>query len=495
MSEAMAVENVAKRFPPNIVALEDASLTVRRGEVHCLLGANGAGKSTLLKIVAGAFRPTGGTIRIGGRLAHMRSPAEAAQWGISMIHQELDLVPQMTVEQNLFLGKEPGRMGMIDARARRLGAIEALERVGARFAPDAPVETLSIANRQLTAIARSLTRDARIIIMDEPSGPLNEAELERVFAIIGELTAQGVAIVYVSHRLEELHEIGDRVTVLRGGRTIDTFDVAGTDRRTLVQAVVGENRTLLQRRPRPKVERGTALRVDRLRGADGLDIAGFAVGWGEIAGLTGLNGAGRTSLLRSLFGARPFSGSVTLDGAPYGPRTPAAAIARGVGLVPDDRKIEGLILDAPVYANATLPSIHGRFLARHRRRKALAAHVLGKLSTTYGRAERKVVQLSGGNQQKVVLAKWVVKGSRVLLLDEPSRGLDVGAKADLYDLVTELAEGGAAVIISSSELDELHAHCDRIWVLHEGRVLGHFDPETTDRNTILRAQILGEAHV
>ena len=495
MSEAMAVENVSKHFPPNIVALDQASLDVRRGEVHCLLGANGAGKSTLLKIVAGAIQPTAGTLRIDGRNVQMRSPAEAAQSGVSMIYQELDLVPQMTVEQNLYLGQEPRRMGVVDTRARRRGALKVLERVGARFDPGAAVESLSIANRQLTAIARSLTRDARIIIMDEPSGPLNESELDRVFTIIRELTAEGVAIIYVSHRLEELQEIGDRVTVLRGGRTVDTFDVAGTDSTTLVHAVVGENRTLIERKPRPKTRRDTALRIERLSGADGLDIGGLEVGWGEIAGLTGLNGAGRTSLLRSLFGVRTFTGSVHLDGAPYKPRSPAAAIARGVGLVPDDRKIEGLILDAPVYANTTLPLIRGRVFANHGRRRTVAADVLQKLSTKYGHADQKAIQLSGGNQQKVVLAKWVVNGSKLLLLDEPSRGLDVGAKADLYELVTELADKGAAIIISSSELDELHAHCDRIWVLYEGRLLGQFDPETTDQSTILKTQILGEIDV
>ena len=494
MTEAMAVDNVSKIFPPNIVALEQASLHVKKGEVHCLIGANGAGKSTLLKIIAGAVKPTAGTIRIDGQETHLRSPADAASRGISMIYQELDLVQQLTVEQNLFLGQVPARLGVIDARTRRAHAVEALRRVGAGFDPDARVESLSVANRQLTAIARSLTREASIIIMDEPSGPLNETELERVFAIIRELTAQGVAIVYVSHRLEELHEIGDRVTVLRGGRTIETFDVADTDDRTLVHAVIGENRTLLERHARPPLRDDTALRIERLTGADGLDIADFEVRWGEIAGITGLNGSGRTSLLRSLFGVRPFSGTVTLDGQPFHPRTPIAAISRGVGMVPEDRKVEGLILDAPVYTNATLPLMRKSSLARHGRRKAAARSVLARLSTKYGQPEQKVIQLSGGNQQKVVLAKWVANRSKLLLLDEPSRGLDVGAKADLYELISELAADGAAVIVASSELDELHAHCDRIWVLYEGRLLGSFDPATTDQNTMLSAQILGRNH-
>ena len=495
MAEALGVDNVSKVFLPNIVALANADLSVEKGEVHCLLGANGAGKSTLLKIIAGAYRPTRGSIRVDGQSALMRSPAEAARSGVSMIYQELDLVPQLTVEQNLFLGQEPRRIGFVDARARRAGAIAALDRVGAGFEPTAKVENLSIADRQLTAIARSLTRDAKIIIMDEPSGPLNERELERVFKVIRELTAEGVAVVYVSHRLEELQEIGDRVTVLRGGRTIDTFKVAETDSQTLVHAVIGENRTLLERQERRAVGDDVVLQVDELWGADGLLIKDFQVRRGEIAGLTGLNGSGRSSFLRSLFGARPFKGDILLDGRPYHPHSPAKAIADGVGFAPDDRKIEGLILEAPIYTNATLPLMRGNWIARHGQRKAVTRDALAKLSTKYGQPEQKAIQLSGGNQQKVVLARWVINGSRLLLLDEPSRGLDVGAKADLYDLVAELANDGTAVIIASNELDELHAHCDRIWVLHEGEILESFDPETTDQDTILRAQILGRAHV
>lgn len=494
MTDVMNVSGVAKTFPPNVIALEKADLNVRRGEVHCILGANGAGKSTLLKIIAGAIRPTSGTIAIDGETVQVGSPSEASEHGISMIYQELDLVPQLTVEQNLYLGQAPSRMGVLDKAKRRAGAIDALRRVGAGFSPDRRVETLSVANQQLTAIARSLTKQAKVIIMDEPSAALNEAELERVFEVIRELTAQGVAIIYVSHRLGELREIGDRVTVLRGGATIDTFDVDGTDDQTLVEAVVGSNRSLLERHERPPLSDRIALKVDRLKGDDGLDISGFEVRWGEISGLTGLNGSGRTSFLRSLYGVRGFTGQVKFDGESYHPRNPAQAISRGVGLVPENRKTEGLILDAPIYTNATLPMLKGTWAARHAERKRQTVPVLAQLSTKYGHPEQKTVQLSGGNQQKVVLAKWVIRGSRLLLLDEPSRGLDVGAKADLYDLVSKLAADGAAVIVASSELDELHAHCDRIWVFHEGRNVRHFDPAVTDQDTILKAQILGEHH-
>ncbi|WP_309085653.1 sugar ABC transporter ATP-binding protein [Chelativorans sp.] len=493
--DVLVVENVSKRFPVNIMALEQASLTVRRGEVHCLLGANGAGKSTLLKMIAGALRPSGGRMLLEGQPLDLRSPAEAARAGISMIYQELDLVPQLTVEQNLFLGHAPGKAGIIDRRTRSERAREALERIGARFSPKTRVEQLSVANQQLTAIARSLTMNAKVIIMDEPSAALNETELEAVFTVIRDLVRQGVAIVYVSHRMAELRQIGDRITVLRGGRTIATYDIAETSDEALVEAVIGRERTLVERKPRGPVTGEVALRVESMRGAGGLDVNGFSVRWGEVTGLTGLNGSGRTTFLRSLFGDLPFEGRVMVEGEVFHPTHPAQAIRRGLGLVPESRKTQGLILDAPVYKNATLASLAGKFAMNHNRERERARPVLNRLSTKYADLDQAVLQLSGGNQQKVVLAKWVVNGAKILLLDEPSRGLDVGAKADLYHLVERLAAEGAAVIIASSELDELYAACDTIWVFHEGRILSRYDPSVTGREEILKATILGDQHV
>lgn len=491
-ADVLTIRGLAKTFPPNVVALADASLSVRPGEVHCLLGANGAGKSTLLKTVCGAHQPSKGEILVNGAPVRMRSPHEGAMAGISMIYQELDLVPQLTVEQNIFLGHAPRRFTLIDRRERRRRAEEALHRVGARFPVDARVETLSVANQQLTAIARSLTMDAKIIIMDEPSAALNEHELENVFAVIRDLVRQGVAILYVSHRLNEIREIGDRVTVLRGGRTIATFDVKGTDEATLVEAVVGQNRSLIERGARRRIDGAVALDVRRLEGPHGLDIRDLKVRWGEIVGLSGLNGAGRTTFLKALFGDLPFSGEVSLDGKALRPRRPADAIARGIGLVPESRKTEGLVLDSAIYRNAVLPSLRkDRFLS-HKAQRARAEPVLQRLSTRYSDLDRPVRQLSGGNQQKVVLAKWLIDGSKVLLLDEPSRGLDVGAKADLYDLVRRLAADGAAVLVASSELDELYAVCDAIWVFHEGRNVRCFDPDASERDDILKTTLLGE---
>jgi len=489
--DVLVVRNVGKTFPPNIVALEDASLNIRRGEVHCLVGANGAGKSTLLKIIAGVFSVSRGEILLDDVPRHFHAPQEAAAAGISMIYQELDLVPQLSVAQNLLLGRVPQRWGVIDRHRRQHMAEAALTRVGATFSPDTPVGSLSIANQQLTAIARSLTMQAQVIIMDEPSAALNEKELDRVFEVIREITAEGVAILYVTHRLNEVRQIGDRVTVLRGGRTITTFDVVGVDEQTLVAAVIGQNRSLVERKQRAATAGAVAINVAWLRGAYGLDIRELRVRQGEIIGLSGLNGSGRTTFLKALFGVGTFAGEITVDSRPYAPRSPAQAIARGVAMVPEDRKTEGLVLDSAIYRNAVLPSLRRRRIISHNALRQVTKPVLADLSTRYESLDQPLRQLSGGNQQKVVLAKWIIEGSHILLLDEPSRGLDVGAKAELYALVRRLAEHGSAILVASSELEELYANSDQIWVFHEGRNVKCFDPGSTSRDEILKASIIG----
>lgn len=488
---ALELRHLSKRFPPNVVALTDASLCLAPGEVHCLLGANGAGKSTLLKIVAGAHRPDGGELCVGGHVRSFKRPQQAREAGIAMIYQELDLVGQMTVEENLMLGYTPHRFGLV-SRARRTAKVkQALARVGATFSPSARVETLSIANQQLAAIARALTCEARVLVMDEPSAALNETELKQVFQVIREVTASGVAVLYVSHRLNEIREIGDRVTVLRGGRTLDTLALSQVDDTALVAAVVGEHRELLERAARTPPRPALALQVTRLQGAQGLDVQGLEVREGEIVGLAGLNGAGRSSLLMGLFGASKVEAQIQLFGQPYSVHSPRQAISRGVGLVPESRKTQGLLLDASIYQNATL--VHTRHLTwfSHTQARQRSEPVLKRLNTRFGQLEQPVRQLSGGNQQKVVMAKWVIDGARLLLLDEPSRGLDVGAKADLYALARSLAEEGAAVLVASSELEELYVNCDRIWVMHEGRNVACFDPAEASRDQIEHAILMG----
>ena len=490
----LEARDIAKTFPPNVVALQGVSFDVRPGEVHCLLGANGAGKSTFLKVVAGAHPPDSGTMLINGRPQRFHNPREAAAAGISIIYQELDLIPQMTVAENLFLGRAPAHWGIVNRDGRRQRARAALHRVGATFSPDARVETLSLANQQLTAIARSLTMDAQIIIMDEPSAALNDHELQAVFNVIREIVADGRSVVYVSHRLKEILEIGDRVTVLCGGRTAGVFDVAEATEDMLVEAVVGSELALVERHADTGRSLGeVALDIRSLQGPRGLAIENLQVRKGEIVGLAGLNGSGRSRLLRALFGGGRWAGDVSLFGRPYAPRRPADAIRRGVALVPESRKTEGLVLGAPILRNTALPSLRGRALVRRGALARTAKDVLGRLDARYAGLGQNVEQLSGGNQQKVVLAKWVMKGCEVLLLDEPSRGLDVGAKADLYALAGELAARGAAVLVASSETEELYANCDRIWVMHQGRNAALFDPATTDHGTIERATIRGEA--
>ena len=490
----LSIERLSKRFPPNIVALEEANIVVRRGEVHCLLGANGAGKSTFLKLIAGALSPSGGEIRIDGQPVHFRAPAEAAGAGISMIYQELDLVPQLTVAENLFLGHPPSRFGFLDKRRRRAGAREALARVGATFAPEERVGSLSIANQQLTAIARSLTREAKVIIMDEPSAALNETELKAVFRVIRELTAQGVAILYVSHRLGELREIGDRVTVLRGGRTIETFDVEGTPDSALVEAILGRERAFVERRERAPVTGEVVLKVDRLTAAQGLDVRNFELRRGEIAGLTGLNGSGRTSFLKALFGADTHEAQMSLYGKPYKARTPRDAIAAGLGLVPESRKTEGLILDAPIYRNATLPAMQGQFLARHRLLKAKTVPVLKQLSTKYGSPEQKVIQLSGGNQQKIVLAKWIIKGAKLLLLDEWLAGLNPTELRTGIKLIDELRHEGRTIIMVEHVMDAIRELCDRCVVMNGGKLIAEGAVAEVLANPEVVRAYLGDEH-
>ncbi len=487
----LEARNVVKHFPPNVVALADGNLSVAKGEVHCLIGANGAGKSTFLKIIAGAYRSDGGSLHLDGAPCTFKNPREAAKAGVAIIYQELDLIPQLTVAENLFLGHAPSRFGIIAKRARIKRAAAVLEKLDARVKPKDIVGALSIAGQQLTAIARSLTLDAKVIIMDEPSTALTEQELTRVFATIRELVKDGRSILYVSHRLQEVMEIGHRATVMRDGRTVQEFDVSQVKEQDLVVAMVGQHRSLIERLPRKSGPKEVAFQVDSLEGPEGVQVKNFIVRRGEIVGLAGLNGSGRTTFLRIIFGDLKGQCRANLFGKQYSPTNSRYAIARRIGLVPENRKTEGLLLEASLYRNATLPSLRGKRLVTRGRLVSMAAPVLRDLGTKFSSIDQPVSQLSGGNQQKVVLSKWLINQSRFLLLDEPSRGLDVGAKADLYKVVRELADEGLAVLVASSELDELYANCDTIWVFHEGRASEVFSPNEHSREEILQATITG----
>ncbi|MBL3698787.1 sugar ABC transporter ATP-binding protein [Leucobacter luti] len=488
------MRGIRKGFPGTI-ALKSVDLDVHGGEVHCLLGENGAGKSTLMKILAGSYVPDEGTIEIAGEPVVLQRPLDGIAAGISVIYQELDLFPDLTVAQNLFLGHTPARGGIVKRGERRRLAQDALDRVGAMFSPDARVGDLAIADQQLTAIARALTTDARIIVMDEPTATLGEADVENVFGVIRRLTSEGRAVIYISHRLDEIRAIGTRITVLRDGVGAARYPVASTDADRWISDMIGDKKAeLTEHRARREFSDEVALCIDEVSIPGLIDIRDLSVRAGEIVGLAGLGGAGRTTLLSALFGARPATRRVRVFGEAASIRSVKDAIRYHFGLVPESRKTEGLLLGLSVARNAGLAALRGSSWLRPRERStALTAPILRDLAVKYSDGAQAVGLLSGGNQQKVVLAKWLARDTRVLLLDEPTRGLDIGAKADLYRQVRALADRGAAVLVASSELGELMANADRIAVLHEGRNIGEFDPLVDSEETISHAIISGKA--
>ncbi|WP_440710656.1 sugar ABC transporter ATP-binding protein [Herbiconiux sp. YIM B11900] len=488
----LEMRGIDKSFP-GTHACKGTDLRVAPGEVHCLLGENGAGKSTLMKILSGSYLPDGGKILIDGVAQSFAGPQDGIAAGISVIYQELDLFPDLTVAQNLFLGHSPSAGGILKRRARRLAAQGFLDRVGATFSPDAVVGHLPIADQQLTAIARALTTDAKIIVMDEPTATLGGADVEKVYRVIRSLKAEGCSVIYISHRLNEVESIGDTVTVLRDGRHAARYPVAETSQDRWIADMIGDKTSELTAvidRPAPA---GDPLFVAEQVTVPGvIDVRDVAVRPGEIVGLAGLGGAGRTTFLSAVFGGRRAHTRMTLAGKRLRNRSVRESTAAGFGLVPESRKTEGLMLGLSISRNAAISSI-GRppWLMPHERGRALTKPVLTGLGVKFANANQPVGQLSGGNQQKVVLAKWLTRGIRVLLLDEPTRGLDIGAKADLYRQLRQLAEGGAAILVASSELAELMANADRIIVLHEGRKAAEFDPRTDSEETITHTIISG----
>jgi ribose transport system ATP-binding protein len=490
--ERLHMSGIVKRFP-GTVALDGVELGVRPGEVHCLLGENGAGKSTLMKILAGSYQPDEGTILLDGEPYAPATPHAGLAAGIAVIYQELDLLPDLTVAQNLLLGRAP-RLGPFVRRAQRAKlAREALDRVGATFPVTAKVGDLPIAAQQLTAIAKALTADARVIVMDEPSATLGEAELQAVFDVIRSLTAEGRSVIFISHRMDEVMEIGDRATVLRDGRAVGVYDLSSTGPDELVAAMIGEAGELVGATDRPAPAGEPLLSIERVHVPGLLDVRGLDVRPGEVVGLAGLGGAGRTTLLRALFGDLKAQVTARLGGRPLKVASPAAAVRAGLALVPESRKEQGLMLGLSVSRNAAISAL-GRppWLLPGKLGRRLTSPALADLGVKASGPNQLVGQLSGGNQQKVVLAKWITRGGiKVLLLDEPTRGLDVGAKADLYRQVRHLADQGVAVLLASSELNELTANADRIQVLYEGRNVAHFDPRVSPENVIAHTVITG----
>ena len=478
---------VVKSYP-GVQALRGVDLELHRGEVLALLGENGAGKSTLIKVLGGAVRPDAGTIEIDGRPVRMAGPVAARRAGVSVIYQEFNLVPALTARENIFLGQER-RWRFLPGRREQRRARELFERIGVSVDPAALCRDLSVAQQQVVEIAKALALDARIIVMDEPSAALSPHEVERLLAVVRELAAQEIGIIYVSHRLEEIFKIADRVTVLRDGAHVATKPIGDVTRETLIELMVG--RRLDQEFPKRSVTIGPPrLVVEHLSRAPRVRDVSFQVRQGEILALTGLVGAGRTETARLIFGAdRRDSGTVAVDGRRLRLRQPRDAIGAGICLLTEDRKSQGLILSHSVQENFGLPNLR-RFatagLIGLRRERNEFDRYVKQLQIRIAGRNQPAATLSGGNQQKVVLAKWLASNADVVLFDEPTRGIDVGAKYEIYVLMNELAAAGKAIVMISSELPEVLGMADRVLVMHEGRVTG----EITDMARATQEQIM-----
>lgn len=476
-------------------ALRGASLSIMPGEVHGLVGANGAGKSTLIRILAGLTQPDSGEIRVGGETVVIGDPHRANDLGMSFIHQELAFVPGMTVLQNIMLGlPKKTRFGLVDwpAMARDIAPIA--KRVGVAAPLNATAKELSTAENWLINIARALVRKARLIVMDEPTASLSASECEKLFAIIRDLSKSGVAVLYVSHRLDEILDLCSRVTVFRDGRSVAELEGAGLSRASLVDAIVGGAIETLPPR-RDNVRRGeVVLSVRGLMRAPRVLETSFDLHRGEVLGIGGLVGAGRSELVRLVYGAdRPDAGSMRLEGKPFMPRTPADAVKAGLGLVPEERRTEGLLLTKSIAFNVSLANLNAIVssamlpLISFRKRRGMAQDTIRDLAIKAQSADQPAGRLSGGNQQKVVIGRWLQSAPRVLILDEPTRGVDIGARSEIHRLIRDLAANGMAVLVISSEPDELPDLCDRVLIMAEGRIVNELAGASLTRNSIIEA--------
>jgi ribose transport system ATP-binding protein len=486
-AQALEVAGLSKHFP-GVQALADVDFALRAGEVHGLVGENGAGKSTLVKILTGAQHADAGVMRCFGKTYHPRSPADAIHAGIAAIYQEFNLVPHLTVAENIFLGREPRRAGgLVDWPRLRHRADDVLGRLRVPIDPSAHIAELSVAHQQIVEIAKALSVGARILIMDEPSAALTEHDLEALFDHVRRLKTEGVSVIYISHRLAEIFAIADTATVLRDGRVVGTRAVSALDEMSLVRMMVGRDLEAGLVGGKARGEE-PLLRVEKVSSAGRVDDCSLAVHAGEIVGLAGLVGAGRTDLARAIFGAAPRTGRVFVDGEEVAPGSPRGAIAAGIGLVPEDRKLQGLILHMLVRENTTLANLaevtRAGFISR-RRERSVARRYIDELSLRPPETDRQTLHLSGGNQQKVVLAKWLFTRSRVLMLDEPTRGIDVGAKVEIHRLMRALADSGAAILMISSELPEMLKMSDRVLVMRDGRIAGELSRAEASEERIM----------
>jgi len=494
----LRMEGISKAFP-GVQALKDVTFEVAQGEIHALVGENGAGKSTLMKILTGALDRDEGHIILRGQPVEISTPADAQDLGISMIHQELSLIPYLTVGQNVYLGREPRARipGFIDWSTLYAQAQRLLGRLNADVEARAEVQGLSIAQQQMVEVTKALSLNPDLIAMDEPTSALSERETEVLFDVMRSLKAQGVSLIFISHRLGEVFQIADRVTVLRDGQCVGTAPIAELDEDQVVRMMVG--RELGEMYPRTEVQRQEVV-LEAINLHDGRELHGvdLKLHRGEILGVAGLVGAGRTALAETLFGIRPaVAGEIRVEGRPVTLNSPGAAIRLGMGLVPEDRKLQGLFMNMAVRENIVISAMDKvvrwgfvNFIKADR----LAGEFVKRLSIHTPSLRQRVCTLSGGNQQKVIIARWLMLKPQALILDEPTRGIDVGAKAEIHALMSQLAQEGVGVLMISSELPEVLGVSDRILVMHEGRVTGEFTRDQATQDDIMRAATGGRGN-
>jgi len=496
----LAARGISKSFP-GVKALDDVGITVRRGRLNALLGENGAGKSTLMNILAGVFPPDEGEVLLDGRSVRFKNPREAQEAGIAIIFQELNLIPYLSVAENIFLGREPlTPLGLIDYGRMNRAAKTLVEQLELDVDPRTPVARLRVGAQQVVEIAKAISFDSRVIIMDEPTSAITEQEIEVLFRLIRKLKQRGVGIIYITHKLNELPQIADDVTVFRDGRFIASEPFAGLTHERMIQLMVGRDLSeLFPKTAAPIGEnvlevRHVSLRHPERAGDFVVRDVSFAVRSGEVVGLFGLMGAGRTELLQTIFGLHPHAstGTIRVDGRPRHVRSPAQAIDAGLALAPEDRKADGLVLSMSVAENVSLACLDRTLqlgLLQPQRERELVGRLVERLAVKTPSLNQQVRNLSGGNQQKVVLAKWLATEPKVLLLDEPTRGIDVNAKKEIYAIIDELARSGLGVVMVSSELPEILAIADRILVLAEGRLTAEFRRGEATEENILKAAL------
>ncbi len=485
----LSMQKIRKEFH-GVLALDDVNFELRKGEVHVLLGENGAGKSTLVKILSGAHSLTSGEISLFGTPVAIDSPKHAQKLGIGIIYQELNLIPSLSAAENIFLGREAtNKLGLINAALLQKDARTLLDGLGLHIDCAAPIKSFGIAQRQMIEVAKALSLKARILIMDEPTSALSETEIKQLFDTIRKLKSTGVSVIYISHRMEEIFEIGDRVTVLRDGKYIGTRNIRETSNPELVKMMV--NRELKEQYPRQRTPIGEeVLRVEGMSVRGGLKNISFSLHRGEILGISGLLGSGRTELARAIFGVdRPASGRIFVHGKVQKIGSPRAAIRQRMGFLTEDRKSQGLVLSLSVKENITLASLDSCSrlgVIRFRKEEELAGDYSRSLRIKTPNLRQKTLHLSGGNQQKVVLAKWLCSKAEIFIFDEPTRGIDVGSKLEIYQLMNKLTESGVAIIMISSDLPEIMGMSDRILIMHQHAIAAEMPAGEANPETIMR---------